>query len=65
MTATITAKTFILVARCVANVDSDKTRAKLANELADEFEKANDRFNRDKFLKACNVPPTFPMIGKE
>lgn len=62
----MTKKHFELVARCVANVENDKARTSLANDLADEFEKINDRFKRDAFLKACNVnQPTLPQCGNE
>ena len=56
----MTRKDFQLIAdvikatRCINNVDADdKAIAILTESLAIEFKKANPRFNKELFLKAC------------
>lgn len=61
----MTKKHFEAIAEIVANIpggfdhiagnDTKNARKALANELADYFQRENARFDRAKFLKACNV----------
>lgn len=47
-----TKETYVLVAKVLAQF---KDIELIAKEFADEFEKDNDRFDREIFLSACEV----------
>lgn len=55
MTEAVSRKDFIFDAKLISDVEDSATRKKLAYAKADYYAKQNERFNRAKFLAACNV----------
>lgn len=51
----ITKKTFIKIAATVAEEKKPETRFKWACLMADLFAEDNPRFDRERFMKACNA----------
>lgn len=54
----MTKKDYVLVARVISeDLTYGALRRQTAERLADAFEKDNPRFDRKRFLSACNVCP--------
>lgn len=51
----MTKKHFVAAANIVSEIRDRDERTVVARNFADFFVQFNDRFNRDKFLEACNV----------
>ncbi len=49
---------FIAIAKAIAAIHSRYARALAAQALANACEGFNPRFNRDRFIEACNVEET-------
>ena len=50
----MTRKDFVLIASVIANLSfDDDTRAGVAEDFANKFGSTNARFDRERFLKAC------------
>jgi hypothetical protein len=50
-----TKKDFIAAAKTIAAITDKNEQKTVANNFCDIFSKQNPRFDKTKFLKACNV----------
>ncbi len=51
----MTRKHFVATAAIIAEIECEKTRAKVAAEFALMFKRENSNFDKSRFLTACNA----------
>lgn len=54
----MTRKDFVLIAEVVSEIGNEVIRQSVAQEFARRLRQTNDHFDREQFLKACNVSPS-------
>jgi hypothetical protein len=60
----MTRKDFQLIADVVANIDDSATRDAVALNFGVKLRRTNDRFDMQRFIKACcATPPNFSAVA--
>ena len=51
----MTRKHFVLIAEVISRMENDKARYDVASDMAYELSTVNPRFERARFMSACNA----------